>query len=482
MANCVQCGRKMPALSFGRKLCQWCVRHEAAQRGETDDVQPVMAPPWARSESTGMVVTQVIFGINAAVFLGMILAGVSVTNPTGQQLIPWGANFTALTLGGEWWRLLTCVFVHSGIIHIALNMWCLWNLGALAESLYGHATFAVVYLVCGIGASLTSLWWHTNILSVGASGAVFGIAGALVASFYLGEFAGPSMLVGNTLRSVVTFVGYNLLFGAVSGRTDNAAHVGGLVTGLILGAAIAKVAPGREAFAQRTAIFLAMGLVLLGGARWLERSRGPIVHASRGMMLLQEKKTDAAIAELQKAVALQPGYLPAQYQLARVYIDQKKYQEAEATLKRALEVAPNDDDFLFELGRVSVELNKTAQARQAYEHLLALNHENPEGHFGLGLVYAAEDNQPKAIEEFQRAVQLDPEVRGAYYNVGVSYARLKRYDEAIAAYLQEREKNGDSYNIENGLAIAYSAKGMKTEADAARQKAEGLKGKGAAEE
>jgi rhomboid protease GluP len=474
----------MPAFSFGKKLCQWCVRHEAAKRGEAsdDEVQPVMAPPWAGGESTGMVVTQVIFGINAAVFLGMILSGVSVTNPTGQQLIPWGANFTALTLGGQWWRLLTCVFVHSGIIHIALNMWCLWNLGALAESLYGHVTFALIYLACGVGASLTSLWWHTNILSVGASGAVFGIAGALVASFYLGEFAGPSMLVGNTLRSVVTFVGYNLLFGAVSGRTDNAAHVGGLVTGLIVGAMIAKVAPGRDAFFQRAAIFLFLGLAIFGGARWLEKSRGPLVHASRGMMLLQEKKTDAAVAEFQKAVALQPGYLPAQYQLARAYIDQKQYEQAEATLKRALELVPNDEDFLFELGRVSIELKKTAQARQAFERLVARDQNSQEGHFGMGLVYAGEDNQLKAIGEFQRSVQLDPELQGAYYNVGVSYARLKRYDEAIAAYLQEKDKNGESYDIENGLAIAYRAKGMQAEADEARRKAEQLKGKSAGNE
>ncbi len=473
----------MPAFSFGKKLCQWCVQHEAAQRGETgeDEIQPVMAPPWAQSHSSSMVVTQVIFGINAAVFLGMILAGVSLTSPSSQQLIQWGGNLTSLTLGGQWWRLLTCVFVHRGIIHIALNMWCLWNLGALAESLYGRWTFAAVYLVTGLGSSLASLWWHTNVLSVGASGAVFGIAGALVASFYLGEFSGPSLMVGNTLRSVVTFVGYNLLFGAVAGRTDNAAHIGGLVTGLILGALIARVAPGRDDWTRRAAVFLLAGLVLFGGAKWLGRSRGYIAHASRGMRLLEDKKNDEAITEFQKAIALQPGYLPAHYQLARAYIDQKQYQQAEAALKRALELAPNDEDFLFELGRVSVEQHKTQQARETYEHLLTLDHNSPEGHFGMGLVYAAEDNQLAAIEEFKRSVQLDPELRGAYYNVGVSYARLKRYDESIAAYLQEKEKNGDSYDIENGLAIAYQAKGLPAQAEEARRKAEQLKGQKATE-
>jgi rhomboid protease GluP len=468
----------MPAFSFGKGLCQWCVQHEAAQRGEIGEnqIQPVMAPPWAQGESTGMVVTQVIFGINAAVFLGMILAGVSLTNPTSQQLIQWGADLGQLTLGGQWWRLLTSMFLHIGIIHIALNMWCLWNLGALAESLYGRWTFAVVYLVTGIGSSLTSVWWHSNTVSAGASGAIFGIAGALVASFYLGEFSGASMMVGNTLRSVVTFVGYNLLFGAVSGRTDNAAHIGGLVTGLILGALIARVAPGRDDWTRRAAIFLLAGLVLLGGARWLERSRAYMVHASLGVRLLEAKKADEAIAEFQKSLAARPDYLPVLYHLAHAYIDQKQYQQAEATLKHALQLAPNDEDLLFELGRVSVEQHQTRQAREIYTRLLALDHGNAEGHFGMGLVHAAEDDQLAAIEEFRLSAQLDPDLRGAYYNVGVSYARLKRYDDAIAAYLQEKEKNGDSYDIENGLAIAYRAKGQQAQAEEAQSKAERIKG------
>ena len=78
----------------------------------------------------------------------------------------WGANMGALTLSGEWWRLLTYVFVHGGIIHIAFNMWCLWNLGALGESLYGRWTYAAIYLICGVGASLASVAWHPYVPSV----------------------------------------------------------------------------------------------------------------------------------------------------------------------------------------------------------------------------------------------------------------------------------------------------------------------------
>jgi len=230
MANCIQCGRKLPALTFGRKICQWCVQHEAAQRGEEPDnaVQRVEAAPWLRRQSTSMVVTQALFGINVAVFLGMLFAGVSILDhPSGQDLVHWGANYGPYTVSGQWWRLLTCVFVHGSFLHIAFNMWGLWNLGSLAESLYGHWTFGVVYLITGVAASVASVAWNPNVLSVGASGAIFGIAGALIASFYLGGFSLPRTHVTGTLTSLVVFAGYSLLIGARSRGIDNAAHVGG---------------------------------------------------------------------------------------------------------------------------------------------------------------------------------------------------------------------------------------------------------------
>jgi rhomboid protease GluP len=275
MANCIRCGRQLPGLTFGKKICQWCVQHEKYQRGElADDApQPIMQTPWVRPGESTIGITQIIFGICAAVFVGMMIASgnpLAFLNPMQDfptsESIHWGANVGLITFSGEWWRLLTNVFVHGSLLHIGFNMWCLWNLGQLCESLYGRWTYVAIYLICGVGASLASAAWHPYVPSVGASGAIFGLAGALITALKLGEFSVPRSALSGTLRSLGAFVVYNLIFGALIPGIDNTAHIGGLVTGLIVGALIAVIAPQREQVPRRVAIFVVMILALTVGA------------------------------------------------------------------------------------------------------------------------------------------------------------------------------------------------------------------------
>src|SRR5207302_10180954 len=122
--------------------------------------------------------------INILVFLVMALNRISPIHPTTDQMLHWGAQFGPFTLGGQWWRLFSSMFLHNGIIHLGLNMWCLWNLGLLAESLFGRWTFLAIYLATGVGADLFSLSWNASRVSSGASGAIFGLAGALITGLY----------------------------------------------------------------------------------------------------------------------------------------------------------------------------------------------------------------------------------------------------------------------------------------------------------
>jgi rhomboid protease GluP len=468
MANCVKCGRQLPGLTFGKKICQWCVQHEAAQRSEDSPVQRVETAPWMRPQSSSIAVTQVIFGMNVAVFVAMTLAGVSPMEPTSAQLLQWGANFGPFTMAGQWWRLLSCVFVHIGIIHIALNMWCLWGLGRLAEAIYDHWTFAAVYLITGVSASVASLAWNPDGISAGASGAIFGIAGALIASFYLGEFSMPRAAVSGLLSSVLKFAGYNLVLGAMIGHTDNAAHVGGLVSGLVLGALIAKVAPLGDNVPRRIGVLLVGVALAYGGVAWLRHSHAYVLHAEMGQALLGEKKADDAIAELQTAIRQRPTYFPAHYELARAYWIKRDFASAERELKRVLELNPKDERAQFFLGMTYLEEKRPELARQAFAQQLALNPKSADAHFGLGSVSEAEQKYPEAIEEYKLTAKLDPTYDAINQNTGLMQLRLKLYDDAIASFL-EQKKAGDNPDNENALVSAYEAKGMTREAEQAQQ-------------
>src|SRR4029077_12214490 len=209
---------------------------------------------------------------------GMTLSGVSPTAPQISDLVKWGASTGAQTLASPAWRMWTSNYVHIGIVHIALNMWCLWNLGALAERVFDRWTYFLTYTFCGIGGSLASLGLHPNRFGAGASGAIFGLAGALISAVYLGHLPVPTRAMKSTLRSLVLFAAYNLFFGAVVPAIDNSAHIGGLVCGLVLGALLARhlTSPPDERNSWRQRVFLVSGVVLLAIFFVIRRS---VVHA-----------------------------------------------------------------------------------------------------------------------------------------------------------------------------------------------------------
>jgi membrane associated rhomboid family serine protease/Flp pilus assembly protein TadD len=459
---------------FGKKVCQWCVQHEAAQRGELDEnaKQPVIAAPWVRSESS-ITLTHVIFGANVMVFIAMVAAGPSL-DFTGQLMVHFGANYGPFTLSGQWWRLLTYMFLHGGVFHIAMNMWCLWNLGTLCESLYGRWTYAAIYVITGIAAGLASVAWNPGVLSVGASGAIFGLAGALIASFYFGEFSLPKVAISGTLRSLLFFVGFNVLFGTLSPGIDNGAHGGGLVSGLILGTLIARLAPEHDKPLRRTAVLLFMVLIVAAGAVGVQRWRGSAMHFERSLMD-SGKSVDRMIAELQKRVQQSPQDPSAHYALAHAYFTKGQFSEGESELKRVLDLEPRNTKARLDMGAAYLGQEQPKEAQEEFARLLAQEPNNANAHVGLGMALAGQGHHEPAINEYKAALRLAPNARGVYYRMGLSHAHLKQYDDAIAAYLKEREQSGDDAELENALAEAYGAKGMQQQAQEARNKAAKLK-------
>ncbi len=216
-------------------------------------------------------VTSAILTINVIVFVLMVLDGVSLWSPKTAQLVDWGANFGPRTTGGEGWRLLTSTFVHIGIIHIGFNMWVLSDLGKVVERLVGPVGFLGMYVVSGLCGSIASTWWNPMVVSAGASGAVFGTAGAFGAIILLSRGIIPPGRVAEMKSSIGGFIVYNLIFGFSIPGIDQAAHIGGLLAGAICGAVLAEAAslePSRSrtmrgALMSIVALPLAIGLATL---------------------------------------------------------------------------------------------------------------------------------------------------------------------------------------------------------------------------
>jgi rhomboid protease GluP len=178
--------------------------------------------------------TIVLIGLNVLMYLIMVVRGVSAVSPNAESVLKWGADYGPLTLHGQWWRMIVSMFLHFGIIHLGFNMLVLFSIGLFMEGLAGRLRFVVLYLVCGLGGSAASLAWHPSIVSAGASGAIFGLYGALLGFLlrHQGSIA-PEALAAQR-KWALTFIGYNLLFGLRPG-VDMAAHLGGLATGFLLG-------------------------------------------------------------------------------------------------------------------------------------------------------------------------------------------------------------------------------------------------------
>jgi len=180
----------------------------------------------------GFFVTPILIDLIILIFILMAISGANIMLPDNDSLLNWGANFKPLTLNGEWWRLLTNCFLHIGIVHLIMNLFALLYIGLLLEPILGRARFTSAYLLTGITASISSLWWNDLTISAGASGAIFGLYGVFLA--LLTTDLVEKTARKNLLMSIAFFVGYNLIYG-LKGGIDNAAHIGGLLGGLVIG-------------------------------------------------------------------------------------------------------------------------------------------------------------------------------------------------------------------------------------------------------
>ncbi len=228
-------------------------------------------------------VTKLLISINLLVFVAMLAGGAGLWHSANSVQLAWGANFGPATQDGEWWRLGSAIFLHFGAIHLTLNLWALWDGGQLVERMYGHARFAGIYFASGLTGNLLSLVAHKGLaVSGGASGAIFGMYGALLIFLWRERRNLHSREFRWFFWGASGFATATLIFGFLITGIDNAAHIGGFLAGLLGGIIFSRPANAIKPVSHRDRVLaggaFALAIVILVGQipmrpyRWSEEA------------------------------------------------------------------------------------------------------------------------------------------------------------------------------------------------------------------
>ena len=372
-------------------------------------------------------VTAALFAANMIFFL--VLAFSTSTSlrsllvPAEQTLIDWSANYGPLTLGGEPWRIVSNTFMHASILHLALNLYMLFNLGPYVENLLGSRRMFALYMISAITGSLSSLMWNPFNVSTGASGALFGLFGCFVEESVLGSgFSLKEIL--RPLRVVLLIaVVISCVYGAFMPGIDNAAHLGGFLAGALLSNYFRQDV--KQAWNNRDSAAVGIALTIL------------IFGTSAEYFWLRSNSQFLAMLDYQNALPL---------------LKEKKYQEALTYLNAA---ADRYKDFRIYIRRANAlcKLGRFDDALQDCDNALAVEPDNPEGYLGRGYVHHLQNNEGLAIEDINKALQLDEKNPVAYNNRAWSYACLGSWETAI-------EDCNKALSIAPDLAIALDTRGL----------------------
>jgi membrane associated rhomboid family serine protease len=192
---------------------------------------------WARRARTAYI----IFGLNILVYILMTLAGGSTNEAT---LLSFGVKSNPEIDSGEVWRFITPIFIHIGLLHLAFNSYALWVVGPHVEKLYGAPRFLLLYVLTGVAGVTASYFYHPEIISAGASGAIFGLFGVLLAFSFRYRKSVPQFFSQSIGKGMLMTVGINLVIGYMIPQVDNSAHIGGLVAGMLLAMIVPFERPG----------------------------------------------------------------------------------------------------------------------------------------------------------------------------------------------------------------------------------------------
>jgi rhomboid protease GluP len=246
--------------------------------------------------------TYMLIALNVLVWLGTVALGASFAQAPAEKLFAWGGNAASEVQRGEWWRLLTATFLHSGAMHVAMNMLGLYSAGLLVERIYGQRLYLVIYLCSGlIGSALSLHFSAQQAVSVGASGAVFGVTGALLVAVFQHRDKLPKEFGRQVMSGIGFFIVYSLVQGFAKQGIDNAAHIGGLIGGCLTAFILPErfdIENFRKTFASRSIIAIVAGTVATLGIS----AAAPRATLDQARIFASSKILEKGIGEFQTAI------------------------------------------------------------------------------------------------------------------------------------------------------------------------------------
>src|SRR5208282_1580535 len=472
MAICSKCGREFvpPVISKTPDLCLWCSREAATPFGNaaTPFGNATAIPETAMQPQGVPAVTSGLIAVNVLVWVLMVASGISWISPDAEHALRWGANFGLSTLGGQWWRLLTSMFIHFGILHLGLNMWCLWSLGRMGEPLMGRGPFLLLYLLSGLGGSLLSLAVHPMLISAGASGAIFGLAGGLAALFFLGKVSAPAAALKKASSGIGLFILYNLGYGLTRPNIDNMAHLGGLAVGLALGACFRRATQTEPLRPPAFPAVLGFVLAIPLAAGVVQKVQGPVVKLAAGEKLLDAGQIDQAIKTLKEVTASKPDLAAAYYLLGNAYLKKSSNDEAIAAYQRAVALDSENLNFRLNLGVAYLRKGEGGQAVPIFENILSREPQNDKAQLDLGIAYYqrgitesasgtgnAAGDYDKALAALQKALSADPNKAKVYALMAEVYLAKNDPGRAIANDQKALALDPKDSIAQHGICNAY---------------------------
>ncbi|PYG86873.1 rhomboid protease GluP [Ruminiclostridium sufflavum DSM 19573] len=381
--------------------------HKLLEKRKKDfEIQLKAKTPW---------VTYGLIAANVLVWLALRLLSLKTGETYGNLLVPYGAKVNSLIMEGQYWRFISAMFLHSNEVHLLLNCFSLYLLGTQVEKLFGHIKMTAVYFAAGLMGSVASFAFSPN-ASVGASGAIFGLMGAML--FF--AIKRPSLMKSSFGANLVTILVVNLVYGFMNAGIDNSAHLGGLVGGfLTTGVVYASKEETSKDKILRIAALVLLAAVMLGGVYYSfgnEQNKYfnkiAELESYNGQSSYTEAETlaEQILSQNPKSASIKISVLSS---LITAEYSQGKYNESEEHSEELLKMKINDDIKTQTLWNLCLaELSQgSAKFYEAEEHANLLIKLSPEhGHFMLGVIYyntKDTNNLDKAKEELQKAKELN---------------------------------------------------------------------------